>query len=108
MPKAGDNNIGACGTLQGYYTPQLRMYYEVENGKVYCDVFDLNFLGKTRNRKEAIRRGKAWQKQPNADGASETAWDILHNWRVMGVKENEVRKEIMNALASASTPLEQA
>lgn len=92
MPAAGDNTIGACGTLQGVYTPQLRMYYEGKDQRLYCEVFDLTFLGKTRDRKEALRRGKEWMKLPGADAAAEKAWDIRNNWHVMGIAESDVRK----------------
>jgi len=101
MPKAGDNTIGAVGTLQGFYTPQLRMYSETEKYGILCDVFDLKFLGKTRDRKEALRRGREWMKRDGADAAAETAWDIHTNWRVMGIPQNEVRSRIQEVLRSA-------
>ena len=101
MPKAGDNTIGAFGTLQGVYTPQLRMYSEHEKHGLLCDVFDLTFLGKTRDRKEALRRGREWMKREGASAAAEDAWDIMTNWRVMGIPEQDVRKRIRAALAAA-------
>jgi hypothetical protein len=96
MPKAGDNTIGAFGTLQGNYTPQLRMYYEVEGKGILCDVFDLKFLGRTRDRKEALRRGKEWMKIDGASAAAEGAWDILHNWHVMGY--SNTNGDVINAI----------
>jgi len=103
MPVAGDNKIGACGTLQGNYTPQLRMYYESEKYGLLCEVFDLTFLGRTRDRKEALRRGREWMKLPGADQAAEDAWDIKHNWRVMGIPEAEVALRIKSVLKAITT-----
>lgn len=100
MPKAGDNTIGAFGTRQGVYTPQLRMYWESEKHGILCDVFDLTFLGKTRDRKKALRRGREWLKCEGASAAAEDAWDILNNWRVMDIPEHDVRRRILDSLSS--------
>ena len=92
MPQAGDNNIGASGTRQGRYTPQLRMYYDDDNHGLCCDVIDLEFLGTVRGgadraaaQKEAVRRGKEWIKKPGAGDAIEKSWDIRHNAQVLGI-----------------------
>ena len=77
MINPGDNTIGAFGTLQGIYTPQLRMYFHNEKYGLMCDVIDLSFLGKTRDRKEALRRGKAWIKLSGSNLRIKAASDLI-------------------------------
>lgn len=69
--------IGAQGTRQGVYTPQVRVYHTIGNREL-CDVFDLHFLGRVRDRKEALKRGKAWLKRDGAAQAAETARALLY------------------------------
>lgn len=71
--------IGAQGNLLGIYTPEARVYH----GK-FCEVFKLKFLGKTRDRKEALRRGMKWVKRPGATQAAEISLKLLY----AGSREN--------------------
>lgn len=89
--------IGAQGTRQGVYTPQVRVYHKIGTREL-CEVFNLRFLGSVRDRKEAVRRGKEWLKRDGATQAAETARALLYAGSRTGINTAALCHHVLKAV----------
>lgn len=86
--------IGAPGTLQGNFTPQVRVYHGEG-----CDIFNLPFLGKARDRKTAMQRGREWLLRPGSVEAAATALRLLYAGSSSGINVYELINRVLRSTA---------
>jgi hypothetical protein len=60
MPVAGQITAVSCGSLQGIYNPQIRVYYTNAKYGLLCET--LTHPARCRTRGRAVARAKIWIK----------------------------------------------